>query len=90
MTGSDSHAAGGQVVSNTQGHWKPFTGTERDTKPTANNVVVSVPEFEIIEIQCSLLSGSWVTDWLQVAPWRHRKARPAPDQLSHNHKLHQN
>ena len=48
-----------------------------DTKPTPNNLVVSVPEFQLIEIQCSLLSGSWVTDWLLVAPRRHRKQGPA-------------
>ena len=48
-----------------------------DTKPTPNNLVVSVRKFQIIEIQCSLLSDSWVTDWLQVAPRRHRKQGPA-------------
>ena len=59
------------------GTLKTIHRNRRATKPTPNNLVVSVPEFQIIEIQCSLLSGSWLTDWLQVAPRRHRKQGPA-------------
>ena len=86
MTGSDSHAAGGQVVSNTQGHWKPFTGTEEtpNRPPTIWSCLSLNSKLSKSSVHCSAACG-WLTGSKLLLGAIASKARPAPDQLSHNH-----